>query len=155
MIRPRAAAALAVVGLGTLLLNGLLAGCTTTHVRTPPDGGPPPAHPHLVLLLEEPCRLDAADQTLELPDGSRFAPSLDFEFELRAMVPELAARERARLSEDEARLASYVLLVTGSAADTAAALAIAPGWPCVEDAREAPLVAPAAVPGSSGQSSDR
>ncbi len=57
------------------------------------------------------------------------------------MIADLAKRQRSELSEDEARLASYALLLTGSDDDTAAALRSAPSWPCIEEAREAPGVA--------------
>lgn len=124
-----------------LILTSLATSCAPPAEVGNGGGTEPPRH-HLVLLLERDCRLDAAGDAFVLPDGSRFTPPLPASFELRAMIPELARSDRSEMSEDEAKLASYVLLVPGRgepSADTMAnVLETSPTWPCVREAREAP-----------------
>ncbi len=124
-----------------LCLAGALSGCAASSDRTALQGDSAPSRSHLVLLLSPDCRLDQEAGTFLLPDGSEFSPSLSSPFELRPMVTDLARRKRSELSEDEERLASYLLLLTGTGKDLAAALQEATTWPCVEEARESPQVA--------------
>ncbi|MCP4203101.1 MAG: hypothetical protein GY769_14360 [bacterium] len=127
-------------GLTALLLAVSLGGCGARTDRSVGDGATDPSESHLILFLASDCRLNEEGGSLTLPDGSSFVPPLAFDYELRAMVPELARSKRSDLSEDEARLARYVLLLIDDAEDKAAAHGHAASWPCVEDVRESPRV---------------
>lgn len=132
-------------GAAGLALLSLSAGCAPSNEPPAGDGSASDPREHLVLLLEPDCRLDAGTGELVLPDGSRFSPPLGAAFDLRPMIPDLADADRSRLSEDEIRLASYVLLVPAPdrapAGGLARTLESAAAWPCVREGRRAPSAA--------------
>jgi len=98
--------------------------------------------PHLVVKLKPGWRWVESKKAFISSSGQEFRPARELPGArgIVAMVPDLATRKKAQLSEDERNLARYIHIVFRKQSKPEKHSREVRDWPCVEEVRRAPEI---------------